>query len=169
MDILEEGKRLINSDFPLIPLYGIAPNGGCTCHQGLNCKSAGKHPRENDWKNNTINSTEQLEAALKKYPHMNIGIVTGGDFLVVDIDPRHGGMESYEELKEILPETLTVITGSNGLHLYYKKPESVVDISNKTNLYPGIDIRGDGGLVVAPGSKHKSGNYYKFKEYENEK
>lgn len=169
MDILEEGKRLLDSGFQLIPLHGITLNGECTCSKGKDCGSTGKHPRERDWANNTIKTMQELKAARTKYPFLNIGIVTGGDFIVVDIDPRHGGMESYEELKDILPETLTVITGSNGLHLYYKKPEDIGEISNKTNLYPGIDIRGDGGLVVAPGSKHKSGNHYRFKEDENEK
>lgn len=163
MNILNEGKKLIDSGFPLILLHGIDQEGKCTCCSGFNCSSAGKHPMQNDWQSKTITDIEKLEAAYKSYPNMNIGIVTGNDFIVVDIDPRHGGMESYEQLKHLLPETLTVETGGGGLHLYYNKNDENLSIANKAGLYPGIDVRGDGGLVVAPGSKHRSGNYYKFK------
>jgi len=164
MKIIEEGKRLISSGFKVFPLHGIKENGNCTCYLGAECKSAGKHPIEKDWQSKAITTSEELEAACKKHPYMNIGVITGEDLIVVDVDPRHGGMESYEENKCYFPETLTIITGGDGLHLYYKKPEGAGTISNKTNIFPGIDIRGDGGLVVAPGSKHKSGKYYRVKE-----
>lgn len=48
-------------------------------------------------------------------------------------------------------------TGGGGYHFYFRTENST---GNKANVLPGIDIRGDGGFVVAPGSKHKSGKYY---------
>jgi putative DNA primase/helicase len=164
MDKFKIGKELIIAGLPLIRIHGIKSNGACTCYKGQDCESPGKHPVEAGWYNKIITSVDQLEKNLKEYPDMNIGIPTGKDLVVVDVDPRHGGQESYEKYKHLFPKTMTVITGGGGLHLYYKKPEGVAVVSNKVNLLPGIDIRADGGFVVAPGSKHKSGNYYKWKE-----
>jgi Primase C terminal 1 (PriCT-1)./Bifunctional DNA primase/polymerase, N-terminal. len=63
-----------------------------------------------------------------------------------------------------LPETWRAITGRGGYHIYYRSDEK---IKNTTNLYPGIDIRGEGGYVVAPPSIHQNGNYYQW-EYDPE-
>lgn len=83
----------------------------------------------------------------------NIGIATGAisGLIVVDIDKKSGGYESLEVLRPKLPETLTAKTGGGGLHFYYRAPIGQ-PVRNRAGLYPGIDIRGDGGYVVAPPS-----------------
>ncbi len=60
-----------------------------------------------------------------------------------------------------LPATVEATTGGGGRHLYFARPESPV--SNKVNLHTGIDLRGDGGFVVAPPSLHASGQRYEWK------
>ena len=77
--------------------------------------------------------------------------------MVLDID-GDVGMENLTRLGTI-PSTPTVKT-SRGHHYYFKRPE--FRIVNKSALLPGIDIRGDGGMIVAPPSIHESGHQYEW-------
>lgn len=88
-----------------------------------------------------------------------IGIVTGkiSGITVVDVDVKSGGLESLKELR--LPPTWTVKTGGGGWHYYYKYDERV---QQTQAIYKGIDIRNDGGQVVAPSSLHESGKRYEW-------
>ncbi len=92
-------------------------------------------------------------------PRGMLAIRTGtpSGLVVADIDPGNGGMASLNELvaKSWLPPTRFVRTGSGGLHLYYRHPGPHTKIPNNAGkLGPGVDIRGDGGYVVAPPSVH---------------
>lgn len=57
-----------------------------------------------------------------------------------------------------MPDTLEAVTGSRGRRFDFQHPG--VTVPNMVGLLPGIDARGDGGLVVAPPSIHVSGNHY---------
>lgn len=101
------------------------------------------------------------------WPNANIGIITGSisDLIVLDLDPRHGGDDSLSELERRhgpLPKTVEAVTGGGGRHIYFLHPGGVV--RNKVGLAQGIDLRGDGGLVVAPPSIHPSGRRYAWVE-----
>ncbi len=96
----------------------------------------------------------------------NVAIVTGtvSGLVVLDIDVAHGGKESLSRLEheyETLPGTVEAITGSGGRHFYFAHPAGV--IRNRAGLTQGIDLRGDGGCVVAPPSVHRSGKRYRWK------
>lgn len=75
----------------------------------------------------------------------NIGIATGEGLAVLDIDPQHGG-----KVPSWAPETLTARTPSGGAHLYYQVDGAVQNSAGV--LAPGVDVRGDGGMVLAPPS-----------------
>ena len=97
------------------------------------------------------------------WPDANIGIVTGeiSNLIVLDVDPKHGGDDSLAALQRrfgALPDTVEARTGGGGRHLYFAHPEGFVP--NRTGLAQGIDLRGDGGYVVAPPSLHPSGQAY---------
>jgi len=97
------------------------------------------------------------------WPEANLGIVTGvvSGLAVLDVDAGHGGAQSLVGLENAhgpLPRTITVATGGGGRHLYFSHPGGVVH--NKVGLAAGIDLRGDGGCVVAPPSLHPSGRRY---------
>jgi hypothetical protein len=99
----------------------------------------------------------------RRRPQANVGIVTGtvSGFVVLDIDPGHGGADSLRELERghgRLPATVEALTGGGGRHLYFLHPGGT--LRNRAGLLPGIDLRGDGGCVVAPPSIHPSGNRY---------
>jgi hypothetical protein len=104
----------------------------------------GKVPLRTGWQSEPPLPREQLERHTG-----NLGLRTGqvSGVVVIDIDPAHGG-----ERPRGLPDTITCITGSGGTHLYYS---CTVPISNSAGkLARGVDVRGDGGQVVFPGSTH---------------
>ncbi len=153
-------QRLSWSVFPLHSVH----NGRCTCGK-RDCYNMGKHPRtENGFKDATTN-TVIIKQWWERWPNSNIGIPTGqvNEFIAVDIDPRHGGNESLDELiikYGKLPETAEAITGGGGRHILFKHPKR--HISNKTGILPGIDIRGDGGYIVVSPSIHHTGGAYEW-------
>jgi Bifunctional DNA primase/polymerase, N-terminal/Primase C terminal 1 (PriCT-1) len=99
-------------------------------------------------------------------PRYNIGIATGAisGVFVTDIDNKDdvNGEAELRKLEAVhgpLPATVEIITGGNGRQLYYKYPGTAVRNSVGA-IAPGIDIRGDGGFVVAPPSIHPNGRRY---------
>jgi hypothetical protein len=99
----------------------------------------------------------------QRWPEANVAIVTGAisGLLVLDIDPRHSGDDSlaqWENEHGPLPRTVEARSGGGGRHLYFRHPGGV--IHNRVGLAPGIDLRGDGGCIVAPPSIHSSGKPY---------
>jgi replicative DNA helicase len=97
----------------------------------------------------------------KHQPNANIGIATGArsGLVVIDIDTAHDGEESAKGLA--LPETVTAHTGGGGRHLLYAHPGREIR-NSASKLAKGIDVRGDGGYIVAPPSLHPSGNHYQW-------
>jgi hypothetical protein len=96
------------------------------------------------------------------YPEAGVAIATGAvsGLVVLDEDTPHGGGGSLAQLSR-LPETYTVLTGGGGKHYYFAHPGEPVPCS-AGKLGPGLDVRGDGGYVVAPPSVHASGRPYKM-------
>jgi len=106
---------------------------------------------------------EEVQAWFSRWPEAGIGIVTGAvsGLVVLDVDSRHGGDASVARLEqehERLPATVECRSGGGGRHLYFAHPGRLV--RNKVGLAPGVDLRGDGGYVVAPPSLHASGHRY---------
>jgi len=86
------------------------------------------------------------------FPSANIGIATGimSGIVVVDIDPRNGGTASMTALAGrgfVLPQCPEAQTGNGGLHLYFSYDPRIK--ASKDRLGAGIDIKTDGGYVVA--------------------
>jgi hypothetical protein len=104
----------------------------------------------------------------ERWPRCNLAVITGrlSGIVVVDVDPRHGGLDSLARLEREhgeLPETATVLTPSGGRHLYYAHPGGgrVANVQNSTAA-PGIDLRGDGGLALLPPSRRADGQRYEW-------
>jgi Bifunctional DNA primase/polymerase, N-terminal/AAA domain/Primase C terminal 1 (PriCT-1) len=121
---------------------------------------AGKVPRLTAWPRQATTDEATVRRWWRTWPTAGIGIATGGGLLVLDVDPRHGGDAALTELERqqgSLPDTPRVVTGGGGLHVYFAVDQP---IANRAGLAPGIDLRGDGGYVVAPPSLHASGRRY---------
>lgn len=110
---------------------------------------------------------KELRAWFAKWPEANIAIVTGAvsGLVVLDVDPAHGGEDSLaaiEARRGRLPRTVEAETGGGGRHLYFAHPGG--EVRNRASLAAGLDLRGDGGMVIAPPSIHPSGRPYRWRE-----
>ncbi|GGM39465.1 hypothetical protein GCM10011351_27050 [Paraliobacillus quinghaiensis] len=148
--------------WPVFPLYSII-DGKCACDK-IDCASPGKHPKIHNGFKSATTDIKTIVKWWELWPDANIGIPTGkiSGFFVLDVDPKHNGHESLEQLTDYfgnLPDTVESITGSKGNHYLFKYN---LGIRNKTEFLPGLDIRGDGGYIVAPPSNHLSGRQYEW-------
>lgn len=141
-----------------------ASRAGCSCGH-LDCSSPAKHPRVAGGLNSATTEEAQLRRWWARWPHANVGVRTGAvsGIVVIDIDPDHGGERSLGILLAehgSLPAGRVVRTGSGGRHLWFRHPGGVVRNDAGRRLGPGLDIRGDGGYVIAPPSRHRTGRSY---------
>jgi Bifunctional DNA primase/polymerase, N-terminal/Primase C terminal 1 (PriCT-1) len=108
-----------------------------------------------------------IERIWSRWSRSNLAIATGVSRLaVIDVDPSRAGRESFNELiKRCGPDvcaTLRAITGSGGEHWYYSVPSGITVRCSVGALAPGLDVRAEGGYVVAPSSMHALGKRYSF-------
>ena len=146
----------------VLPLHTMV-DGSCSCGSN-SCKSPGKHPRLPHGLKEASRDPADIRIWWNRWPDANIGICTGSTsgFWVLDIDPRNGGDDSLEDLileNDQLPDTLIAHTGGGGRHFFFKIPENGIKCGK---LAEGIDIKGEGGYVVAPPSNHVSGGVYSW-------
>ena len=101
-------------------------------------------------------TVEDLNSWFKSYPEMQIAIVTGAisGLIVVDIDDPKMDLSW-------LPTTTIIQTGSGGYHYYYAYTTA---FSNKARIRENVDIRADGGYVLAPPSWNLKGEYKVIKK-----
>ena len=155
--------------WPVFPVHGIDDDGVCRCRKGESCDRPGKHPRtRNGLKDGTVDERD-VALTWRKWPSANVGVVTGGTLVVLDVDPGHGGESTLAELEKehgALPSTMQARTGGGGRHLYFSTAEPIpCSVGTKTaGLGVGLDVRGEGGYVVAPPSRHASGGSYSWLE-----
>jgi len=107
---------------------------------------------------------DQVNAWWRRWPDANVGIATGdaSGVIVIDVDPRAQGDDALEALETRhgrLPATVECRTGGGGRHLYFAAPPEPVP---STVVAPGVEVKGEGALVVAPPSRHASGGRYEW-------
>ena len=122
------------------------------------------------WKDATTNPAVITEW-WSGYPDLNVAVATGpSQLVVVDIDVKEGGPNGIVEWCQLVahhvdtePATFEVETPSGGLHLYFQAPTDSTIGNSAGKLAPGIDVRAQGGYVVAPPSV-VGGNRYTVRE-----
>jgi RecA-family ATPase len=118
-------------------------------------KFNGKTPAIKNWQSRATHDPNEVESIWPQ-GECNVGIKTGGGLLALDFDAKDGGLDTYEFLQQLgLPDSYTQRTQSGGVHVLLRLPEGIAAPTNArqyTDL-PGLDLRGDGGLIVAAGSK----------------
>ncbi|EXG84088.1 bifunctional DNA primase/polymerase family protein [Clostridium sp. ASBs410] len=111
---------------------------------------------------------QHIDQWWSRWPDANIGIATGsvsGGLVVIDLDiDDTKGIDGRVTLREweaqhgkLPDDTWVAITGRGGCHYFYHDTSIV---RNRTGIYKGIDVRGEGGYIVAPPSVHPNGNTY---------
>ena len=130
-------------------------------------KAKDKIPLIAEWQKKATTDREQIDKLARKYPGCNWGIATGPEsgVFVVDVDGDEGTetIKAWEGVHDDGWTQSLVIKTGKGLHIFYQYPEDAKIRNSARQIAPGIDIRGEGGFVVAPGSVHSSGNIYSIK------
>lgn len=127
-----------------------------------------KHPAILAWQTKGTTDPDRIRHWWTQAPADGIGILTGpgSGIFVLDIDVSDGkrGDETLAGLEEDygpLPDTFTVITGSGGQHRYFRSSAGDGIRNNQSGrIGAGIDVRGDGGQVLAPPTIHPNGRPY---------
>jgi hypothetical protein len=166
--MLEEIQDYIDAGKAVMDMHPVV-DGQCQCGNP-ECNAAYKHPKNKNWRTITTAYAEQSMSFWEDFTDFaptSCGWILEDTDVVVDVDPRNGGMESLHKLEEHLGYKLVdkcnsvVNTGGGGLHYYFKKPDNVRVRKNLPDN-DGIDIKSGGGFVVIAGSMHKSGNAYEW-------
>lgn len=112
------------------------------------------------WKHYRDNPLCVEKAAELDATNRNVGIITGSPSGIFVLDLDGPDAERVAREKGWTSETLTVSTG-RGKHLYYKSP--IFEVRNGAGkLAEHVDVRGEGGYVVGPGSVHPDGQIYEL-------
>jgi P4 family phage/plasmid primase-like protien len=165
-----------NIDWKILPCYGII-DGRCTCSQPhAEPKDMGKHPSIDQWNTRATSDVNQISNWWNSNPENNIGVYCApSGFFVIDIDPRSGGVESFDKFESYvdgaLPPTVEAFTGEynvqgkivRGRHLFYKCDPTEELVGNLIKAgFKGVDIKHNGYVLISP-SRHFSGNCYDWK------
>lgn len=169
MSKLDKIRLYMDCGFIVLPThYPIFTNKGvkCSCSEEYECSNKGKHPIHKYKFFDGLNYESVKEVYIKEFEHnlnLNIGFKVMG-FSVLDVDNRHNGDKTLEQLTYDYDVNLSHVISvncSNGLHIY----TSNKNLKNTAGfLGDGLDIRSENGFIVAPGSQHHSGKFYKWKE-----
>lgn len=155
----------------VFPVFGVVKELGrlrCSCSQAWACKSPGKHPHPR-FAPNGLNDATLEPSVIRGWSAAGAGehnwaIATGAvsGIIVIDVDAHKDGFASLQHLEArhgALPHTVRHLTGGGGEHILLRHPGRRV-ANSVGQIAPGVDIRGDGGYIVAPPSLHISGRPY---------
>jgi len=113
-----------------------------------------KKPRVH-WKQWNPTTMNQLKNYLR--PSVNWGVKTGASLSVIDFDTTQGFIDFIVMNIDKLPKDTPIIRTGRGYHIWFKPKETI-----RNQHFEGIDIKGEGGYIVAPPSIHANGNPYRF-------
>jgi len=144
---------------PLATALALAQRGLAV----LPCQPRGKTPACARGVLDATTDPERINGWWRSVPDLNVGIATGaasGVFVLdVDGDDGEASLRKLETEHGNLPTTIEVITGK-GRHCYFRIGEYGPITNSASQIAPGLDVRGDGGYVIAPPSVHPSGRVY---------
>lgn len=139
----------------ILPLHEVS-GGQCSCGN-KHCTSPGKHPRTPHGLRDATADVKRICSWWERWPQANIGILTGqsSGLVVVDLDPRHGGLKTWAALLQQhsrIPRTVQSLTGGGARHLYFAHPGGNVR-GGAHKLGAGVDVKGRwirGGSSLPP-------------------
>jgi hypothetical protein len=159
--VVDDALEYLERGWSVIPVHSVI-GGRCSCKR-VDCGKPGKHAPIS-WKAFQKRRATEVEVKdwWRKWPWSNVGIVTGeiSGIFVLDVDGQVGS-DSIRGLE--MPMTVTAKTGGGGSHFYFRYPQDTI-VGNKIGLLEKVDIRGNGGYVVAAPSIHESGKSYQWLE-----
>lgn len=171
-DLFEAAKSYLKEGFAVIPVALIKlPDGKARKPALVDWKQYQQSPPPLEEVKSWFSNPEQFEA-IKKGHKLGLAIITGkvsGNLAVIDFDSEEVLMQFLREIREKAPviyeklvNTWVVETGK-GFHYYLRVENPDFKLfTNRIGIRPGVDIRAEGGFVVAPPSPHPSGKFYSF-------
>lgn len=159
--LFAEMVRYREAKLDLIPLYAWHKKD----QRG---RERGKSPIDSTWQRRAYSAEAVLERAQRS--SLNVGFRIPADVVVLDVDPRNfpEGRDSLAEVTAALGIELSVaphvVTGSGGHHYYFRKPADVATLDSLED-FPGIEFKSRGRQVVAAGSVHPCGGFYRWDEF----
>lgn len=152
------------SGWPVLPVWWPVAGGACACGR-MDCSKPGKHPLVRRGFHAATLDPDLIRRWWARWPLANLGVRTGAasGLLVLDVDGAVG-MDALRALsRERGPlRAAWARSGSGGWHAYLRMPAGVRVPNSAGRLGPGLDIRADGGSIVAPPSLHASGGHYQW-------
>lgn len=129
-----------------------------------------KHPYTRNGSHDASKDPNVIKEWWHSHPFANVAIATGSASGIVvideDLDESVGKdgiheVNKWEQENGKLPDTWMVITGRGGYHCYYKLRPGETQ-RNREAILEGVDVRGEGGYIIAPPSIHANGNRYEW-------
>jgi RecA-family ATPase len=116
---------------------------------------------------------DEIRRDFARWPEANVGIVCGpgSGFFVVECDTEAGhGIDGIGNMAALieehgpLPDTIEALSPSGSWHVYFRYPEGTKIENSQSVVAPGIDVRGDGGMVLGvPSAKPGAAKPYRWK------
>lgn len=140
-------KEYVNSGWSILPV-----------------KPDEKRPYMTNWLQymHTKATPNQVENWFNNLAGAGVGVVTGKISNIIVLDVENYCKTPIEELLKRYPTQLIARSGSGGWHLYYQYPNNVPKVSNRVGIFEGADLRGDGGFIVLPPTRHPNGGLYEW-------
>ena len=162
--LLDAALRYADYGWPVFPCHSTR-SGVCCCRKGAECRHAAKHPHTRHGLKDATIDLRQIRKWWSKWPDANVAVATGQDrdLVVFDVDQVPGGHSSLESVLQRLgnlPDHPIARTGGGGNHRLFKHPGGRV--ASRQAVADGIDVRADGGYIIAPPSRHVRGNPYEL-------
>lgn len=173
---LAHAQRYADLGFSVIDSHAIHPQTG----KGTFIDGSAKLPRGSAWNKRISTDRDEINdfwTGRGRYPtktgeegrkyakvnavrNVSIAFPPGCNLFVLDIDGEAGkaNLAKLEAEYGPLPKTAKSISGSGGAHYIFRTSRPILNTASA--IAPGIDIRGEGGQIIAPPSVHKTGNYY---------
>ena len=146
--------------WPVVACHHPTTDGRCSCGR-LDCEDVGKHPRYHHIDlpcglHSATTDASLIQRWWTRWPQANIAIATGPGAGLLVADSDHPTL--YR-----LPSP-TVVATARGRHAYFAYPDILHTRSTRTGILAHLDVRGAGGMVIAPPSRHHSGHTYTWLE-----
>jgi len=146
----------------VFPAHSVR-DGRCSCCDPACDRDRGKHPRSRNGLLDATTDERVISRWWTWWPDAHVAIRTGAisGIWVLDVDAGKGGEETLADLERqhgTLPDTVTAQTGGGGRHLLWTHPGT--HVPTRSGIATGIDVRGDGGYIIAVPSGHVSGRRY---------
>jgi hypothetical protein len=128
-----------------------------------------KTPAIGNWPTVATCDPDQIARWGPRHGAGNVGVATGGWLVVLDLDVKGGAaglatLAALEREHGQLPATVAVDTPTGGRHIYFRLPAGIRAKCSVSRIGPGVDVRGEGGFVVAPPSVHPNGVAYAWQD-----